>query len=394
MKNAGIAIVGAGISGLSVALALSQRGFANIELFERANSPGEVGAGIQLGPNAVRSLHKLGLGEPLAKSSDSSAWGAMREGETNRLLARLPLSEYSQKVYGVPSYQILRSDLHALLLAQVSRLGIALHTGRGVVGSDHHNGKAELNFSDGNAIRAGLVIGADGVNSTLASQMYPDYPVYFSGFACWRATIDQQAVVEAPGNSVSVWTGSGKHLIAYPVAGSTRLNLVGVTARENWNFPAQIQPSGAGEWQKEYADWAPEVLALIRRAGDVQLRGLFERPRLPAWGRDNCILIGDAAHPMLPSLAQGAAQGIEDALLLAELLSRTQGEGFAEIGHKFYRLRRGRVERVQESARWNIRYFHRPGSVFRTCRNLAMRAAGPIATRLIARRYHWLYREE
>lgn len=395
MKHLKIAIVGAGISGLSAALALSLKGFTRVELFERTAVQSEVGAGIQLGPNAVRALRHLGLGESLDNCADNSAWGYMREGATNRLLTKLPLSEYSKKVYGVPSYQILRSDLHGLLSNQVLQAGVILHIGKKVLRVDNKDKTAELHFDDGHIETADLVIGADGINSVLANQLYPDYPSFFSGFVCWRALVDTQSADIERVSSMSVWTGTGKHLVAYPVAGSTQLNLVAVMARENWDFPSQVQSSSTEEWLQAYDDWAPDVLQLVSKAKEPQLWGLFERQKLPSWSQKNCVLIGDAAHPMLPSLAQGAAQGIEDALVLAKLLSDTQStDMLEELCDQFYRLRHKRVERAQASAHWNIDYFHQPESIFRSCRNLAMRLSGPIATELIAKRYHWLYQEQ
>lgn len=401
-----IAIIGAGISGLSAALALSQKGFTRIELFERADRLEEVGAGIQLGPNAVRALRNLGVGEPLGKCADNSAWGYLREGESNRLLSRLPLSEYSEKQYALPSYQVLRSDLHSILLDQVTEAGVTVTTGKKVVriNSNDPGIAAELHFDTGGIRQADLVIGADGINSVLARQMYPDYPNYFSGVACWRTLIDNQDSDAARIHSMSVWVGEGKHLIAYPVANSTRVNLVGVVARQSWEFPEQVQGSTTEDWLRAYEGWAPDALRLIAKAQAPRFWGLFERPVLPAWSKANCVLIGDAAHPMLPSLAQGAAQGIEDAIVLAELLAEALEEAMTEPSSKFktapeqvlgqlYRRRHERVERVQASARWNLDYFHQPKGFYRLCRNLAMQLAGPIGTELIARRYHWLYRQ-
>ena len=399
-----IAIIGAGISGLSTALALSRNGFKNLEIFERTEQLKEVGAGIQLGPNAVRALAGLGLQGRLARCSNAAAHGLMRDGKTAKVLARLPFSQYSESVYGVPSYQILRADLHGLLLDEVRVAGIAVHCNKECVKAFDDSGTLQLEFADGNKHQAELLIAADGIRSLITDQMYPEYPVHFSGYVCWRALIDQadlpNNIAEDWFNAVSVWTGTGKHLVTYPVARSQKLNLVALAARERWDYPAPVQASSAREWCRAFDGWAPEVLSVIARAKEVQLWGLYERPALPGWSNNRCVLVGDAAHPMLPSLAQGAAQGIEDALCLADLLASAPAHvsasgniDLAAVGYQFYQQRYKRVERVQSSARWNINYFHRPEGPLRSIRNTAMRVAGPITTRLIARRYHWLYRD-
>ena len=399
-----IAVIGAGIAGLSTALALSRRGFKNVTIFERAEQLTEVGAGIQLGPNAVRVLTELGLQDCLAHRSNAAAHGLMMDGKTAKVLAKLPFSQYSESVYGVPSYQILRADLHRILLDEVTAAGISIHVGKECIRAVDDLEGVQLEFADGDVYKAELLIAADGIRSQITDQIYPDYPIYFSGYVCWRGLIDRtelpESIAEDWFNAVSLWTGSDKHLVTYPVARSQKLNLVALAARERWDYPAPVQASSARDWCRAFDGWAPEVLSVIARAKEAQLWGLYERPALPGWSNNRCVLVGDAAHPMLPSLAQGAAQGIEDALCLADLLAPAPAHASAQgnidlaaVGYQFYQQRYKRVERVQSSARWNINYFHRPEGPLRSIRNTAMRVAGPITTSLIARRYHWLYRD-
>lgn len=396
---------------MSTALALSRKGFTHIEIFERAPAIAEVGAGIQLGPNAVRALGLLGLTSNLEKFSDSAACGYMYEGETDRVLAKLPFSDYALQKYGVPSYQLMRSDLHSLLLSEVLKTSVEFQTGKELVTTCLKGDEVELCFTtvqgEEEHSTADLVVAADGIGSVIANQHYPDYPVSYSGFACWRALVQRDCLDNKWSgsrlnpkllNSVSVWAGSDKHMVAYPVANSSMLNLVALTAFKDWNSPLRVQKSNKADWLKDYSDWAPDILSIIDKVEDTQLWGLFTRSVLPHWYKDRCLLIGDAAHPMLPSLAQGAAQGIEDAVMLADILSRelpsrSQNKtGLDDLCNEFYKLRHARVERVQRSARWNMNYFHHPKGVYRSIRNTTMRAAGSITTGLIGSRYHWLYR--
>ena len=393
MKQINIAIVGAGITGLTAALALSKKGFSQVRVFERAEVLSEAGAGIQLGPNAVRELGKLGLAETLEAVSDSCQWGELRQGSDNRFLAKLPFSEHSKRAYGAPCYQILRTDLQHLLHQQVLAAGVTIEVGRQLTSCQQKPYSTELYFADGRTEVVDLMIAADGIDSVVTRQWFPDSPLSYAGLACWRTLIDSQILPGQGWQRVRLWIGEGRHLISYPVANSSKLNIVALKSLPHWSGSSRIQASHVNDWLAAFEGFCPEVMDMIAQVEQTSLWGLFERPHLPSWHSGHAVLLGDAAHPMLPSLAQAAAQGIEDAACLAELLSRLQTPvEIEDCLARFYSTRIRRVQAVQSSARWNLNYFHQQNGVLSSVRNLLMRAGGPLTTKIIASRYHWLYR--
>lgn len=393
MKQFKIAIVGAGISGLTTAIALYRKGFRNIQVFEQARQLGEVGAGIQLGPNAVRELNKLGFEKQLAAIADSCQQGAMYRAEDNCKLADLPYGNYFLKKYGVPGYQVLRTHIHSLLVEEVSQLGVPIYTSKTLQGIEQHSNSVSLQFSDGGVEQADLVIAADGVGSHVAEHFFPDFPIHYSGQACWRALVDRQTLGADWSDAVRVWVDSGRHMVAYPVAQSSKLNLVAIVDHPHWDSEQRVIDSSAEAWLQRFEGCSPELLRIIGKAQTSKFWGLFERSFLPTWHKGNTALIGDAAHPMLPSLAQGAAQGIEDACCLGDLLAQANSDSDIEsVFAKFHALRHRRVERVQKTARWNLEYFHQPPNLRRSLRHLGMRVGGAFTAGLIARNYHWLYK--
>lgn len=401
LQDLQITIIGAGIAGLSAALALKQKGFSHVHILERAESLSEIGAGLQLGPNAVRALACLGLGDQLKLVSNSCPLGEIHSGEVNKntYLGDLPLSEHSLTAYGQPCYQLLRSDLQRILYKAVTDAGVDIQLNSDVEAIEFSDDLANIAFSDGTKRSSELVVVADGIGSKISAQIFPNQALTYSGFACWRGLIDREKLGDDWVDQVRVYTGEDRHLVAYPVANSTKLNLVATTKHPSWSFDKRARSSSTEEWLNAYSGWSDEVLDLISKVDEPQLWALYERQSLPSWSVSRAIVIGDAAHPMLPSLAQGAAQAIEDSIEFAEILGASQAEKqqFNDPNYrdsllaKLYQRRHQRVSRVQKASQWNLNYFHQPAGLYRAIRNRAMKIAGPIASRLISSRYDWLY---
>lgn len=391
MPAAHILIAGGGIAGLASALALARRRH-RIDLFEQAVAFGEVGAGIQLGPNVTRRLQSLGVWEPLVRVAARPEALVVRSATGGGEVARLPLGNAMLRSYGFPYLCVHRADLHALLLAAVRGSGaVTLNTGARVDQAVARAGAVCVSSTDSRAWEGDALIGADGLWSAVRSRVVDDSsPPRATGHTAWRALIEQSALPAAlRSTQISVWLGPRLHAVAYPVRRGDALNVVVL---------AEAAPAGdARDW-----DQASSLSALQTATGRTcaGLQALLEA--MPSWGAwtlsdrapltgpeqmasERVALAGDAAHPMLPYLAQGAGMAIEDAVALAAALDGGDSEAVPAALARYAAARWERNAQVQARARRNGEIFHATGLV-RMGRDAALRLLGP---RLLDQ--PWLY---
>ena len=315
-----VLILGAGVGGLTAALALRQVGVA-AHVYEQASVLREVGAGVALGPNAVRVLHRLGLTEALRAVGVVSASLDSRDWRTGALLGRVPLAEEAVARWGAPFYHLHRADLHDALRAALGEGYLTLGA-RGVA-VEQRGDTAIVRFADGRAATGDLLVGADGIHSVVREHVAgPDRPVWARQLS-WRG-LAPAAVGHACGLAVrhhSFW-GPRQQFVCFYVAAGRLVNWVGNTQSvDDWREESWSARGDRDEALALYAGWHPEVRALIAGTEHVFKWALFDRPPLATWTRGRVTLLGDAAHPMLPYMAQGASQSIEDALVLARCLA-------------------------------------------------------------------------
>jgi 2-polyprenyl-6-methoxyphenol hydroxylase-like FAD-dependent oxidoreductase len=390
-----IFVAGAGIGGLTAALALAGQGF-RVVVLEKTERLEEAGAGLQLSPNASRVLIELGLQPrlaPRAVTPDAISIMSARQGGE---IARLPLGETATFRAGAPYWVVHRADLQAALQAQVNdnpdielRLGcqfedVVSHAkGLTVVQRSGTTRQQELALA---------LIGADGIWSTVRHRLFPEVQPRFSGLIAWRGTLDAtQLPREYTSRRVQLWMGPNAHLVAYPISGGRQINVVAVVPG-TWNRPGWSAPGDGNEIKTAFASsqWPGPARMLIGAVDDWRRWALFTVPEGGEWTAGAVALLGDAAHAMLPFAAQGAGMAIEDAAVLAKCLREGVGESAvgipAALTH-YARLRRSRVMRVQRAARQAGRIYHLTGpSAF--ARDLAIKAMG--AKRMLARQ-NWIY---
>jgi len=386
-----VVVAGAGIAGLSVALALVRKGFRVICL-DKVEALSEVGAGLQISPNASRLLLDIGAGEALARRVIVPSDIQILSGPSGRALATIPLGEAAEFRYGAPYWVIHRGELQsALRETAANHPDIEIRLGEQVEDhATHANGLSVV-------IRKGLgryqehalaLVGADGVWSTLRQHMNVAAKPRFGGRTAWRGTIDASLLPrEFAAPRVRLWMGIDSHLVAYPMKGGRQVNVVAVVA-DDWSRPGWSEPGDPAQISARFGGpaWSAVPRMLIGAVEEWRRWALFEVPVPNSLVSGACALIGDAAHAMVPFLAQGACMAIEDAAVLAQCLAENPQDAAAAL-RRYDALRAPRVTRVQNAARQAGRIYHLSGPA-RIARNQAMRVLG--GQRLLARN-DWIY---
>ncbi len=383
-----IAVAGAGIGGLAAALSLAEVG-CTVEIFERAPTLEPIGAGVQLSPNATLVLDRLGVLDALRPSAIEPSEVLMRRARDGAVLARVPLGPAAR--YGAPFLAVLRGDLQAVLLSRVAaHPGTALHLGRGVAGYAARGRAVAVHFADGGApVAADALVGADGIRSAVRRQSAGGDDARVPTRAAFRAVVPRDAVdADTLLPRSNLWLGRRTHLVHYPVAGGRSVNVVGIVDQAAAQPDGDLwsQPAEAAAVARHFADWAEPARRLIAAAPGWRRWPLFDRPPLPRWSEGAVTLLGDAAHPMLPFLAQGAAQSIEDAAVLADSVARCGGDLPAAF-LDYETMRRPRTSRVQaqSASQGGVYHLGPPASL---ARDVVLSILGPAR---LAARFDWLY---
>jgi salicylate hydroxylase len=327
-----VAIIGAGIGGLAAAVALRRRGY-EVALYERATKLEEAGAGLQIGPNGVKVMRALGLEDELMRNAFEPLSIMSITWDEGRLRFRQPLKEIARQKYGAPYLTAHRADLHNLLRRAAG--DAPLHLGANCIGADTVNGTAVAHFADGSEAEADIVVGADGIRSAIRAQHFGADRPRFTEMMAWRCIVPMECVPTRVGPDGSValdhgeyfgWIGPNGHVICYPIgANGDRLNIFGGHVTEQWVEESWSAPSSREELIAAKAGWNEALLDMFRHVEHVFKWGIYDRDPLPQWSAGRVTLLGDAAHPTMPTLAQGANMAIEDGYVLARALARHPG---------------------------------------------------------------------
>ncbi|TNF15505.1 MAG: monooxygenase [Rhodobacteraceae bacterium] len=375
-----VTVLGAGIAGLTVARALAMRG-AEVEVLEQADAIREVGAGLQVSPNGARVLKALGLAEALDAAGPCAEAVRLVDGETGSQVARLDLARLRP---GEGYHFIHRARLIDLLAEGARDAGVHIRLLQQIEEVDLAGEAPRLVTRQGTEIRTDLLIGADGLHSKVRQALNGRVAPFFTHQVAWRALIpcsdDEPKVAQ-------VFMGAGRHLVSYPLGGGLR-NIVAVEERHRWVEESWNLEDDPINLRTAFAGFCPTVQNWLAQVEKVYLWGLFRHPVAEHWFGPKAAILGDAAHPTLPFLAQGAVMAMEDAWVLAEALAHHEQDEVAFAAYQ--QARRDRCEKIVDAATKNARNYHLSGAT-RTLGHLALRAASRFAPERLVGRFDWIY---
>jgi salicylate hydroxylase len=346
-----VAIVGGGIGGLFAANALLAQGL-RVAVYEQAPEIGEVGAGVFLTPNSVRHLQRIGLGPAVEK------WGALVGADSRYFRhdgAPIAPVQVTDSSGWNATFGMHRADLVEMLAGALP--AGTVHTGHRCSGFEQDETMARLSFANGATIEADIVIAADGIHSELRAYVFASSQPVFSGSVAYRGLVSRDRVPDWPADRWQMWLGKGRHFLAFPVRAGKLINYVGFVPtdeemKESWSAPGDPEVL-----RQAFAGWDPRIHQLLREVQVTFRWALYDREPLPVWTKQRLSLLGDAAHPMLPHLGQGANQSIEDGMALATILAQADKTTAPMALLAYEKLRRERVAEVQRGARANgLRY--------------------------------------
>ena len=379
-----IAVVGAGIGGLAAAVSLHRAGF-DVRVYEQAPELTEIGGGINMGPNAARILYRLGLGEGLDRDAVRPISTHQRRWQDGRTLQRAPLNPQCERLYGAPHLTLHRADLLSIIASAFPAERI--HLGHRLVGLADKGDHVAAAFANGARITTGVLVGADGIHSTVRAVLLGEEEPRFAGCVAYRGLVPVERVAHLGlERGAQSWVGPGGHLVHYFVSRGRLLNFVGWTEHDTWNREDWTDRATIARALAAFDGWHPQIRTIIAAADTCFIWALFDRDPLPRWSIGRTTLLGDACHPMYPFMGQGAAQAIEDGATLAACLA-AGGEAPVDALRRYETLRLPRVTRLQELSRANKTRFHLPDGAAQEQRDAEWARAGDRSPESL----RWLY---
>ncbi len=359
MKQQKILIAGAGLGGLAAASCLMRAGH-DVEIYEQAPQLAEIGAGIQISANAMHVLRSLGLEDAITRVGVRPGAYVFRLHDTGEVIQRFSLSEEHERLHGAPYTQLHRADFHEILAAKArSFKPDVVRLNKQVTGFGETGNGVELRFADGSSAAGDMLVGADGLKSVVRRQIVGETPATYTGDAAWRLTVPVDRLPPDFLEPVmSVFMGPGGHAVCYYLRGGALLNFVGIVETDDVSEESWTVKMPWDMLKAEYRGWHPIIQTVIDAADKDQCYrwSLHNRPPIKNWSTARATLLGDAAHPTLPYLAQGAVMAIEDGAVLARALERS--DDVVEALRLYQRNRVDRTARIVLQSSDNRRLFH------------------------------------
>jgi salicylate hydroxylase len=365
-RDTRVAIVGGGIGGLTAAISLLQAGF-DVHVYEQTRLLSEVGAGINIGPNASRILIRLGLGAECDKVAFRSPFHHQRRWNDGRTLSRTPLGAEIEAAFGAPHMIFHRGELHSILAKAVPVERV--HLAHRCTGFEQDDRGVRIRFENGAEASADVLIGADGIHSTIRRILLGPEKLRFACRA-YRGLIPVEKVPDIPKESTS-WLGPGRHLVHYFVSSGKLLNFVGHVEQEAWISESWTEPGRVEDLRAAYAGWHPQVQRLIDAVDETFIWAVLDRPPIAHWSFGRVTMLGDSCHPMIPFMGQGGAQAIEDAAAMTACLLRCGND--VEAALKLYEtVRLPRASKIQTGSWDNKAKYHMPDGPAQVARDEQM----------------------
>ena len=384
-----VGVVGGGIGGLTAALCLLRSG-VDVHVYEQASQFAEVGAGVQVSPNASRVLHGLGLAESLAATGVKSLALHQRRWDDGRTLLRAPLAEALEATFGFPHYQMHRADLLATLVAALPTERV--HLGHRLVDLTDHDEAVEARFANGHRARFDALVGADGIHSAVRQRLFGADDAHFTGCVAYRGVVPAEQLRHLDLEvTAQIWMGPGRHFVHYFISGRRLVNFVAVVEHDEWTRESWTDRGEIADALVAFAGWHPQVREIIGAVDETFIWALFDRPPLPRWSTGRVTLLGDACHAMLPFMAQGAAQSIEDGATLGACLRQARPATVPAALSRYEQARLPRTARLQAMSADNKTRFHLPDGPAQRDRDTRM-AAGSESWSFNA--VNWLYNHD
>jgi salicylate hydroxylase len=381
-----IGVIGGGIGGLAAALSLRRAGF-DVHVYEQARALGEVGAGVQVSPNASRILHGLGLADELAAMGVRPLAWHQRRWDDGRTLLRTPLASAIEETFGFPHYQMHRADLLSALTRAFPAERVQI--GHRLVDLVDHGDRVSAAFANGVRTDFDLVVGADGIHSAVRSILFGPESPRFTGCVAYRGLVPADRLDDLDLEVTSqIWMGPGSHFVHYFVQNKRLVNFVGIIEQDTWTRESWTDRGVLADALAAYEGWHPQVRSILGTVEETFVWALADRAPLDRWSTGRVTLVGDACHPMLPFMAQGAAQAIEDGATLAACLAAVEEGDVPGALVRYETLRLPRATRVQAMSAANKTRFHLPDGPEQEARDAEM-ASG--ATDWSFNAVAWLY---